>query len=422
MSICVRLLNRELAMEKEFLNKMEDNVVVRVWLEKTQLEKGDSLTEGNYVDLPYLLNIKVDKYLFRALAQFYNFAYSCFTFGKVDLVPTVEEYTTLLHCPRIQADKAYSRAVNVPTFVKKLMNIKRMSEQWVAAWIKQKGENFFDRLDRKVTPVLVILAETFRSLNACRRTGEERFICCAQLLLAWFHSHFWKVENVFYRVFSENYSLLKELLATPRRDGITEERWMMIFQNLQEEDCEFSYNGDNYKKNIREVCNAWNQTRRMERFAIGPMTTPEYYGWSNKRVNDNIPGLSQEGVRPMEEYLLDVDVQKLETEKLRKGKNKVEEDLDSLKINYKKLRLSMKTTGMGKTSEQWRQKIRQEKNKKQRSLYGRSRAQILEVANYLQTLAVQVDKLSVKYELESDQGQELASLLRKIKVLSIRAK
>ncbi|MBA0717335.1 hypothetical protein Golax_005167 [Gossypium laxum] len=52
-------------------------------------------------------------------------------FGKVDLVPTMEEYTALLRCPGIQVDKAYSRAVNVPTFVKKLMNITRMSEQWV---------------------------------------------------------------------------------------------------------------------------------------------------------------------------------------------------------------------------------------------------------------------------------------------------
>ncbi|MFQ6661646.1 hypothetical protein Gotur_029740 [Gossypium turneri] len=33
---------------------------------------------------------------------------------------------------------------------------------------------------------------------------------------------------------------------------------------------------------------------------------------------------------------LDTDVQKLETEKLRKGKNKAEEDLDSLKTDYKK--------------------------------------------------------------------------------------
>ncbi|MBA0832878.1 hypothetical protein Goarm_017234, partial [Gossypium armourianum] len=83
----------------------------------------------NYGDLPYLLDIKVDKHLFRALAQFWNPTYSCFTFGKVDLLPTVEEYTALLCCPKIQADKAYSRAVNVPTFIKKLMSITRMSEQ-----------------------------------------------------------------------------------------------------------------------------------------------------------------------------------------------------------------------------------------------------------------------------------------------------
>ncbi|MBA0799612.1 hypothetical protein Gohar_010118 [Gossypium harknessii] len=220
--------------------------------------------------------------------------------------------------------------------------------------------DLFDRLDRRVTPVSVILVETFRSLNACWRTGEGRSIGCAQLLLAWFHSHFWKVEKVSYRVFSENYSPLKELAMTPRRDDITEERWMVILQNLQEEDvewrspwmvldkilyrcgdydwvpllgiwgavgyfyllvlrqyisrqfipviqgltqCEFSYKGDNYKKKIREMSNAWNQTRRMKRFTVGLMTTPEYYGWQSKRVNDNIPEPSEESVQSMEECL-----------------------------------------------------------------------------------------------------------------------
>ncbi|MFQ6668685.1 hypothetical protein Gotur_034242 [Gossypium turneri] len=87
-----------------------------------------------------------------------------------------------------------------------------MSKQWVTARIKQKGENrcilrksLRDQilahpntkekvdvfaLSMRVTPVPVILAETFRSLSACRRTGEGRFIGCAQLLLVWFHSHF----------------------------------------------------------------------------------------------------------------------------------------------------------------------------------------------------------------------------------------
>ncbi|MFQ6651975.1 hypothetical protein Gotur_024068 [Gossypium turneri] len=35
----------------------------------------------------------------------------------------------LLCCSRIQADRVYSRAVNVPTFLKKLINITGMGEQ-----------------------------------------------------------------------------------------------------------------------------------------------------------------------------------------------------------------------------------------------------------------------------------------------------
>ncbi|MBA0786732.1 hypothetical protein Gotri_025892, partial [Gossypium trilobum] len=151
------------------------------------------------------------------------------------------------------------------------MNITGMSEQWVAARIKQKGDkkcipwknlrdlilahpnvrkrvdvlalsiyglvvfpkalghvdeavsDLFDRLDKRVTPISAIFAEAFRSLSACRRAGEGRFIGCAQLLLAWFYSHFWKVEKVSYRVFSKNYSPLKELVVTPRWDDVSKE-------------------------------------------------------------------------------------------------------------------------------------------------------------------------------------------------------
>ncbi|MFQ6624451.1 hypothetical protein Gotur_004465, partial [Gossypium turneri] len=60
---------------------------------------------------------------------------------------------------------------------------------------------------------------------------------------------------------------------------------------------------------------------------------------------------------------LDVNIHKLEAEKLRKGKNKAEKDLDSLKTDYKKLRLLMRTAGLGKTLEQWRQEIKEERTK-----------------------------------------------------------
>ncbi|MBA0677132.1 hypothetical protein Goari_018553, partial [Gossypium aridum] len=69
---------------------------------------------------------------------------------------------------------------------------------------------------------------------------------------------------------------------------------------------------DGYKKKIQKKSNAWNQTRQMKRLAMGTMTTPEYNDcWTD----------------------------------------------------YKKLRLSMRTVGLGKTSEQWSEEIREGKNK-----------------------------------------------------------
>ncbi|MBA0876955.1 hypothetical protein Goshw_021885 [Gossypium schwendimanii] len=156
------------------------------------------------------------------------------------MVPTVEEYTVLLRCSRIQVDKVYSRTANILAHpdTKKKVDVFALSIYGLVIFPKALGHideavtNLFDQLDRRVTPIPAILAETFRSLSACRRTGEERFIGCAQLLLVWFHSHFWKVDKVSYKVFSEKYSPLKELAATPRRDDITRERWMVILQNL----------------------------------------------------------------------------------------------------------------------------------------------------------------------------------------------
>ncbi|MFQ6654024.1 hypothetical protein Gotur_025157 [Gossypium turneri] len=182
--------------------------------------------------------MKVDKRLFRALAQFWNPAYSCFTFRKVDLVPTIEEYTTLLRCSKVQVDRVYSKAVNVPTFLRKLMNITGMSEQWVTARIKQKGDSrcipwkslrdlilahpdarkkvdifalsiyglivfpkilgrideavtdLFDRLDKRVTPVPVILAETESTSGELRGCFQMRSYIGVEILTGFYCSGF----------------------------------------------------------------------------------------------------------------------------------------------------------------------------------------------------------------------------------------
>ncbi|MBA0671239.1 hypothetical protein Goklo_024497 [Gossypium klotzschianum] len=414
-------------MEKIFLDKVEDNVAVRTWSEMTQRGKSDSLGEGYVSKLWDFTRISVTQNSF-------------FIFGKVDLVPTVEEYVALLWCSKIQwvtariKQKGDSKCIpwkNLKDIIlahpdtKKKVDVFALSIYGLVFFPKALGHvdeavsDLFDRLDRRVTPVPTILAETF--------------------------SHFWKVDKVSYQVFSKNYSPLKELAATPRRDNILEEKWMAILQNLQEEDiewrapwllpdeilyrcrdfdwllllgiwgavgyapllvlrqyrsrqfvpatqglaeCEFLYKGDGYKKKVREMTNAWNETSRMKSLAMGPMATHEYNKWWVKRINDNVPRPSSKNSQAIEEHLrvvpseleiikqdferrnaelkkkikqieeekmnlrLDVDVQKLEVKKLRKGKNKAEEDLDNLKTDYKKLRLSIRTDRLGKNSEQ----------------------------------------------------------------------
>ncbi|MBA0562354.1 hypothetical protein Golob_007407 [Gossypium lobatum] len=80
-------------MEKRFLDKVKDNTTMQIWSERTQQEKSDSLTEGYMSELWDFTCIN--------LAQYWNPSYRYFTFGKVTLVPTIEEYTALLRCLRI---------------------------------------------------------------------------------------------------------------------------------------------------------------------------------------------------------------------------------------------------------------------------------------------------------------------------------
>ncbi|KAK5844962.1 hypothetical protein PVK06_001109 [Gossypium arboreum] len=108
--------------------------------------------------------------------------------------------------------------------------------------------DLFHRLDKRVTSVSAILAETFRSLSACRRMGEGRFIRCVQLLdFDWV-----------------------PLLGIWGAVGYAP---LLVLRKYR------------------------------SRLAAGPMRTPEYSWWWGQRVTDNIPVSNQEAIRPLEEHL-----------------------------------------------------------------------------------------------------------------------
>ena len=50
--------------------------------------------------------------------------------------------------------------------------------------------DLIEQIDNQVNLVPAIIAETFRSLNYCRRNREGRFVGCAHLLYIWIRSHF----------------------------------------------------------------------------------------------------------------------------------------------------------------------------------------------------------------------------------------
>ncbi|KAL1162307.1 hypothetical protein V6Z11_A07G192500 [Gossypium hirsutum] len=560
---------------------------------------------GNYGDLPYLLDVQIDEHLFRALAQFWNPAYSCFTFGEVDLAPTVEEYTTLLRCLRIK-EKGKCKCISwvalkdlilthpdeakkVDVFALSLYGL--MVFPRALGYVDEATTDLFHRLNKRVTSVPAILAETFRSLGACRKAGAGRFVGCAQLLLAWFYSHFRLIDKVVSRVFFEDYSPLKDIVASIRRVDVPEENWIALLQNLQSKDVEwrapwmipgevlyrcgsfnwvpllgiwgaigyapllvlrqfglrqfvpathgltqseFAYRGADYKKRVGEISSAWNKMCRLKGVAIGPATTPEYVEWRGRRINDNLPEPNMEGARPMEEYLQEKSgarekdskagrrkdvlefryyVQKMEVEKERKEKRKIEEDRDDLKEQYKKVQVSLRRAKVGGSSDQLQKEVQEgkarvehwekrfqemqsqnlaleEENKGLKSKVtelGRSLrwhrnhdstvelkelkskvedleaalqegklqieqleaqgdylkrelhqsrgqirerdhvmeeaiAQIREVAEYVQDLAVRADVLSMMCGSSSDIGRELALLLDRVKTLGISAK
>ncbi|MBA0577067.1 hypothetical protein Golob_027761 [Gossypium lobatum] len=52
--------------------------------------------QNKYGDVAQLLFVKADDALLKAMARFWDPTYRCFTFNEVDMVPTIEEYSTLV--------------------------------------------------------------------------------------------------------------------------------------------------------------------------------------------------------------------------------------------------------------------------------------------------------------------------------------
>ncbi|KAG8480537.1 hypothetical protein CXB51_024595 [Gossypium anomalum] len=244
-------------MEESITQITEKNAVVRDWSLKTQRDKGDSLVEGRTVDSSH--------------GSILGPSLSVLHLQSRDMTPTIEEYAALLRIDNVQFGKIYVKEPKPMTLKKKLVRLTDMTDAWAEKQIKKKNEticipwsslrelvlnhpdmlkrvnlfalaiyglvifpkvlghlkvavvDFFERIKQGIKPVPTILAETFRSLNSCRKMGKWRFIGCSQLLNVWILSHFWKVERTPFHIFSKTFFPLEAYLKKEWPKKVTEE-------------------------------------------------------------------------------------------------------------------------------------------------------------------------------------------------------
>lgn len=169
---------------------------------------------------------------------FWDPEYRCFTFDTVDMTPTIEEYDALLDCPKSEKVYFYTHTehalsnfawiTQIDCQLAKSQATKRGNSH---GWFWKVLEAIFNRrlhdesneirlrilalgiyglvlfssaegmidfeavnvfksvATLKINPTTTILAETFSSLNYCRKVGRGRLRCCLQLLFVWTVSH-----------------------------------------------------------------------------------------------------------------------------------------------------------------------------------------------------------------------------------------
>ncbi|KAE8708502.1 hypothetical protein F3Y22_tig00110339pilonHSYRG00264 [Hibiscus syriacus] len=314
---------------KDILQEIK-NPEVRLWSEKTQKVKGDSL-QGSYVselvsyasislkqnnvqelrdiwdswkndrkqkfsqrygDIALLLHVKTGEPLIRALVQFWNPGYSCFTFNQEDMVPTIEKYTTLLHCENIKLERAYIKHIKSQPFKNRLAKIVGVDEKCVTDRLRNKGNRqgikwihirklMNDQPDEWKT------IDLFCTRPSCLSTIAEELAEVDSLdVFSSFKSGFTATFGRLIGLPTVDLELLgyAPLLAL-RHYGARQ----FVTATYELAKSEFEYHSDNYKKMIKEAVDSWKKVFRIDVVASRNMLTPDYVEWRRLRKNDNIP-------------------------------------------------------------------------------------------------------------------------------------
>ncbi|MBA0654330.1 hypothetical protein Goklo_021352 [Gossypium klotzschianum] len=163
--------NSRAFMENRFIDKVKDNVAILIWSEKTQQEKGDSIMEGYMSELWDLTRISVTQNNLQE--RVHNSAPLPNDPSRQSLFLSRQHLDFLEEANEHNGNDLWDLILTHP-YMKKRFDVFALSIYKLVIFpkvlrhIDEAVSALFDRLDKRVTLVLTILAETFRSLNACR--------------------------------------------------------------------------------------------------------------------------------------------------------------------------------------------------------------------------------------------------------------
>jgi hypothetical protein len=231
-----------------------------------------------YGRLLEIAKIEVLNPAIKALINFWDPDYRCFSFGNVDLCPTIEEYGMLTEFPKhlhrvyfpLRNDKVIpelSKLLRIPHLSRFLeKNGSGLKWKFLEVELEKKKEQYGSILERDrlialgiyglvlfpsligvisleaaaafveyenthVNPTTAILAETFLTLNHFRKTGKGAVRCCTQLLYIWMVSHIETKKPIFNNFWWFNQKPLK-IMEEEEWGILGDQGWMKKLQEL----------------------------------------------------------------------------------------------------------------------------------------------------------------------------------------------
>ncbi|EOY31576.1 Uncharacterized protein TCM_038504 [Theobroma cacao] len=406
------------------LNIYRNDYEIELQMRQIQQEKGDCLTQGHISILPervhldlqqndftemvgiweqwrrahrdnfqnkyghiaWLLYVPVDDQMLRAIVQFWDPSYRCFVFNKVDMTPTIEEYSSLLRIDHMQPDKIYWRAqktghrrklakllgmttVEVDQHLKKKGDIECLPWSFLNGYIKKHMEDeqgllafamaiyglvvfpkvlghvevsvidFFDQVTRSINPAPSILAETFRSLNFCRRKVTWRAPWMPRMQVMY------KCGDKPWVPLMGPWGAISYAPIMVRRQFGFEQFVPMTHQLDQ---LEFTYGEPETLKRIEEIAQDWKKTCRVDQGRVTDEVTTGYHTWHDQRVKNVIHPPKDPSKHPVnpepQDVLLESELTRKRLEKeMMNMKRRHEDELEEVKKETaRKVRVALK--------------------------------------------------------------------------------